>query len=106
MSSPPETSDLPRQLGNYELLDKLAEGGVGAVSRARHNATNQVVAVKVIPAETARNPLLLKRFEQEFRAACLIDHPNVVKALDYCGSAETPFLVMEFVDGETVGQRV
>src|SRR5947209_17525117 len=79
---------------------------MGAVYRGRNRTTGLVVAVKVIPAETARNPLLLKRFEQEFKAATLIDHPNVVKALDYCGTGPTPFLVMEFVDGETLGQKV
>jgi eukaryotic-like serine/threonine-protein kinase len=57
-------------------------------------------------AETAKNPLLLKRFEQEFKAASLIDHPNVVKAMDYCGTGATPFLVMEFVDGESLGARI
>ena len=101
-----ETSRSPRQLGNYDLLALVAEGGMGAVYRGRNRSTGQIVAVKVIPPETARNPLLLKRFEQEFKAATLIDHPNVVKALDYCGTGATPFLVMEFVDGETIGQRV
>jgi eukaryotic-like serine/threonine-protein kinase len=101
-----ETSRSPRQLGNYDLLALIAEGGMGAVYRGRNRATGQIVAVKVIPPETARNPLLLKRFEQEFKAATLIDHPNVVKALDYCGTGATPFLVMEFVDGETLGQKV
>ena len=103
---PSEVSRSPRQLGNYDLLGLIAEGGMGAVYRGRNRTTGQIVAVKVIPPETARNALLLKRFEQEFKAATLIDHPNVVKALDYCGTGPTPFLVMEFVDGETLGQKV
>ena len=95
-----------KTVGNYELLHLIAEGGMGAVWRARNLADDSVVAVKIIPTETARNPLLLRRFEQEFKAASLIDHPHVVKALDYCGTGPTPFLVMEFVDGESLGQRV
>lgn len=94
-----------RQIGNYDLLDLIAEGGMGAVYKGRNRATGEVVAIKIIPPETARNPLMLKRFEQEFRAASLLDHPNVVKALDYCGTGPTPFLVMEYVDGESLGQR-
>lgn len=94
-----------RQIGNYDLIDLIAEGGMGAVYKGRNRATNEIVAIKIIPSETARNPLLLKRFEQEFRAASLIDHPNVVKALDYCGTGSTPFLVMEFVDGDSLGGR-
>ena len=94
-----------KTVGNYELLHLIAEGGMGAVWRARSLHDSSVVAIKIIPAETARNPLLLKRFEQEFKAASLINHPNVVKALDF-GGGVTPFLVMEFVDGESLGQRV
>ena len=95
----------PKLIGAYEVIHKIAEGGMGAVYKARHSVTGEVVAIKVVPADTAKNPLLLKRFEQEFRAASLIDHPNVVKAIEY-GGGPSPYLVMEFVDGESLGQRV
>jgi eukaryotic-like serine/threonine-protein kinase len=101
-----ETGRPLRQLGKYDIIEKIAEGGMGAVYKGRSLATGEVVAIKVLPPETAKNPLLLKRFEQEFRAASLIDHPNVVRAIDYWGTGPTPFLVMEFVDGESLGQRV
>jgi serine/threonine protein kinase len=101
-----ESSLALQQLGSYDLLTKIAEGGMGAVYKGRHRDTGRLVAIKVIPAETVRSPLQIKRFEQEFKAASLIDHPNVVKALDYCGAGPTPFLVLEFVEGETLGQRV
>ncbi|HEY2784177.1 MAG TPA: serine/threonine-protein kinase [Fimbriiglobus sp.] len=99
-------SPTARTIGSYELIEKIAEGGMGAVFKARNRTSGQIVAIKIIPAETARNLTLLKRFEQEFKAARLLNHPNVVKALDYSGSGPTPFLVMEFVDGESLGQRV
>lgn len=95
-----------RQLGEYVLLDKIAEGGMGAVYRGQRTAGGPVVAIKVIPHETARNKLLMKRFEQEFRAAALIDHPNVVRALDYSGAPPVPFLVMEYVPGQSLGEMV
>ncbi len=97
---------VPQQVGNYDLIYKIAEGGMGAVFKAKHTVTGDIVAIKIIPPETAKNPVLLKRFEQEFRAASLFDHPNIVKAIEYCGTATSPFLVMEFVDGESLGQKV
>jgi serine/threonine protein kinase len=100
------TNSNAREIGNYLILSKIAEGGMGAVYRGQHRTTEEIVAIKIIPAETARNPLLLRRFEQEFRAASLIDHPNVVKAIEYCGTGPSPFLVMEFVDGESLGDKV
>lgn len=95
-----------REIGQYELVEKIAEGGMGAVYKGRHRDSQRIVAIKIIPAETARNPVLLKRFEQEFRAASLIDHPNVVKAIEYCGFGPTPFLVMEYVEGLSLGDKV
>ena len=96
----------PTQLGNYDIEVKIAEGGMGTVYKARNRISGDIVAVKVIAAHTAKNPVLLQRFEREFMAAKVLDHPNVVKAIEYCGVGPYPFLVMEFVDGESLGQRV
>jgi serine/threonine protein kinase len=104
----PETSK-PRQLqtvGNYELIEKIAEGGMGAIYRGRQRESGQVVAVKIMPAHMAQNPILLKRFEQEFRAASRLDHPNIVRAIDYGDAGDQPYLVMEFVEGESLGQKI
>lgn len=102
----PGPQDPPALLGSYEVLGKIAEGGMGTVYRARHRATGEVVAVKVVAPGTTRNPVTLQRFEREFTAARGLDHPNVVRAIEYCGTGPSPFLVMEFVDGESLGQRV
>ena len=91
--------------GRYEIEMPLGEGGMGAVYKGRHRTSGQIVAIKIVPPDTAKNQILLKRFEMEFRAASVLNHPNIVKALDYNGVG-TPFLVMEFVDGESLGQRV
>jgi serine/threonine protein kinase len=93
-------------IGSYDILAKIAEGGMGTVYKAQHRETGEVVAIKIVPPTAARNPTLLKRFEREFMTAQKIDHPNVVKALEFNGTCATPFLVMEFVDGESVGQRI
>ncbi|AMV29799.1 Serine/threonine-protein kinase StkP [Gemmata sp. SH-PL17] len=97
---------VPPQLGNYDIVSKIAEGGMGTVYKAKNRTTGEIVAVKVIAPATAKNPILLQRFEREFLAAKVLDHPNVVKALDYSGALPHPFLVMEFVDGLSIGQRI
>src|SRR5437588_13129996 len=89
-----------QSVGNYELLDKIAEGGMGAIYRGRDQRSGAVVAVKIMPPHMAANPVLLKRFEQEFRAASRLDHPNIVRALDYGDAGNSPYLVMEYVEGE------
>ncbi|HVS34150.1 MAG TPA: serine/threonine-protein kinase [Gemmataceae bacterium] len=95
-----------QSVGNYDLLEKIAEGGMGAIWKGRSRISGETVAVKIMPSHMAANPVLLKRFEQEFRAASRLDHPNIVRALDYGESGNTPYLVMEFVEGESLGQRI
>lgn len=93
-------------IGSYDLIAKIAEGGMGTVYKGRHRENGQIVAIKIVPPNMANNRVLLQRFEQEFKAASTLDHPNIVRALDYCGTGSTPFLVMEFVDGESLGQKI
>jgi serine/threonine protein kinase len=95
-----------QSLGKYDLLEKIAEGGMGAIYRGRDRDSGQVVAIKIMPPHMASNPTLLQRFEQEFRAASKLDHPNVVRAIDYNDKGSTPYLVMEFVEGESLGQKI
>ncbi len=98
-------SDL-QSVGNYDLIDKVAEGGMGAVYRAKKRDTGDIVAIKIMPAHMAGNAVLVKRFEQEFRAASRLDHPNIVRALDFGQAGHVPYLVMEFVEGESLGQKL
>jgi serine/threonine protein kinase len=93
-------------VGNYDLVQKVAEGGMGTVYRGRHRTTGQVVAIKIVAPNTIHNAVLQKRFENEFRAASKLSHPNIVRALDYGDTGSSPFLVMEFVEGESLGQKL
>src|SRR5213080_4694471 len=103
----PETSQPSLQsVGGYDLLEKIAEGGMGAIYKGRQRATGQTVAVKVMPRQTAGNQVLLRRFEQEFRAASQLDHPNIIRGIDFGNVNGMPYLVMEFVDGESIGARL
>jgi serine/threonine protein kinase len=93
-------------VGKYDLLAKVAEGGMGAVYRGRNRETGQIVAVKVVAEHMLGNQVILKRFEQEYNAASQLNHPNIVRAMDYGTEGSTPFLVMEFVEGESLGQKL
>ena len=69
-------------IGNYDLLDKIAEGGMGTVYRGKNRSSGDIVAVKIVPPHLLTNAVVVKRFEQEYNVARQIDHPNIVKAID------------------------
>jgi len=94
------------RIGNYDLLEKVAEGGMGTVYKGRHRDTGQIVAVKVIAPHMVGNQVLMKRFFQEYNASRQLDHPNVVRALEFNNTNSTPYMVMEFVEGESLGRKL
>ncbi|HLK62872.1 MAG TPA: protein kinase [Bryobacteraceae bacterium] len=91
-----------RKLGNYEVLDKLGEGGMGEVWRARDSRLNRTVAVKVLPADVAGDPARRQRFEQEARALAALNHPNIVAVYDVGQSEGRAYIVSELVEGESL----
>ena len=95
-----------QSVGNYDLIEKIAEGGMGAVYKGRHRDTGEIVAIKVVAPHMMSNPVLLKRFEKEYNAAKQLNHPNIVRAIEYGTSEFGPYLVMEYVDGETLGRKI
>jgi serine/threonine protein kinase len=96
-----------RCIGNYELLEKIADGGMGSVYRGRDRTSGEIVAVKVLAIQARSDKeVLLKRFEQEFRVARALDHPHLVRALDFGVEGDSPYLVLEFVDGGTLTDRI
>ena len=92
------------RLGQYELLEQIGRGGMGAVYKARHRKLDRIVALKLLPEISFREPQALERFEREMKAIGKLDHPNIVKALDADEVEGTHFLVMEYVDGIDLGQ--
>ncbi len=91
-------------LGQYELLDKLGEGGMGAVYKARHTRLDKIVAVKVLPADRMKDASAVARFEREMRAVGKLDHANIVRAMDAGEVDGMHFLVMEYVKGMDLSQ--
>jgi hypothetical protein len=89
-------------LGNYEILDKLGEGGMGEVWRARDRRLQRMVALKILPQEVAGDAVRRARFEQEARALGALNHPNIVAIYDVGEDAGRAYLVSELVDGESL----
>src|ERR1700677_1028105 len=71
--------------GDYEVISRIAEGGMGTVYKGRHRVTGETVAIKVLSAHMAKNTVMRRRLEQEYNAAHALNHPNIVRALDFCG---------------------
>jgi hypothetical protein len=94
------------RLGPYEILGLIGAGGMGEVYRARDPRLGRDVAVKVLPRGYAKDPERLQRFEQEARAAGQLNHPNVLAIYDVGVAADTPYLVTELLEGETLRQTI
>ncbi|MFO1041967.1 MAG: protein kinase [Planctomycetaceae bacterium] len=86
-------------LGNYVILEKLGQGGMGVVLKAEHRRMKRVVALKVISPAAVKTPDAVKRFHREVEAAAKLTHPNLVIAFDADEANGAHFLVMEFIDG-------
>lgn len=86
-------------LGNYVILGKLGQEGMGVVYKAQHRRMDRLVALKVLSPRITGRPESAQRFEREVQAAAKLTHPNIVKALDAELDGTRRFLVMEYVDG-------
>jgi serine/threonine protein kinase len=87
------------QLGEYQLLEKLGEGGMGTVYKALHTRLRRVVALKVLLRDRRWDERAVARFDREMAAVGAVDHPNVVRAMDAREVEGTRFLVTEYVEG-------
>ena len=89
-------------IGRYRVLDKIGEGGMGVVYRARDSTLGREVAIKVLRPEAGSHADRVRRFSQEARAASALNHPNIVTVHDAGEFEDGPFLVMELIGGESL----
>ena len=94
------------RLGPYEILAPLGSGGMGEVYRARDTRLERVVAIKVLPSGVADHPERRERFEREARAIASLNHPHICAIYDVGHQDGVDFLVMEYLEGETLAQRL
>src|SRR5215469_7977390 len=94
------------KLGPYEIQSLLGAGGMGEVYRARDTRLDRSVAIKVLASHLSSSPELKQRMEREARAISSLNHPNICHLYDLGSQNSTDYLVMEFLEGETLGERL
>ncbi len=94
------------KLGRYEIRSKIGEGGMGEVYLALDTELDRTVAIKILPAALASDPQRLQRFIQEAKAASALNHPHILTIHEIGATGDTRFIATEFIDGETLRQRI
>src|SRR5690348_2466641 len=94
------------KLGPYEVVAPIGAGGMGEVYRARDTRLDRTVAIKVLSSALTITPELKARFEREARAISALNHPHICHLYDVGSENGTEFLVMEFLEGESLSDRI
>ncbi|HEX8712394.1 MAG TPA: protein kinase [Terracidiphilus sp.] len=109
-TTPPDATSAPaaspQQIGHYQVVAKIGEGGMGVVYRARDTRLNREVAIKVLPRAFAEDPYRMARFEREAQLLASLNHPKIASIYGLEESGATRALVMELVEGPTLAERI
>lgn len=107
MSSPASSRSRRHTLGQYEyVFPPIGSGSMGAVYKGLDTKTGRTVALKVLPPQSASNPLLVHRFQREAKNGMRLNHENIAAIYDFTNDKDTYFLVMEFVDGTNLHEHI
>src|SRR5665647_3611715 len=93
-------------LNRYELLEKIGEGGMGIVYKAKCHLLNRFVAVKILKTELSSDEDFVARFKREGTSAASLSHPNIVNVHDVGTENNINFIVMEYINGKTLKQLI
>ncbi|MGE5194680.1 MAG: serine/threonine-protein kinase [Deltaproteobacteria bacterium] len=98
----PDPADLAPCFLHLEILELLGQGGMGAVYKARQRQLNRIVALKILPSESAADPAFAERFSREAQALAQLNHPHIVAVHEFGQANGLYYFVMEFVDGSNL----
>ncbi|MDO8753031.1 MAG: serine/threonine-protein kinase, partial [Anaerolineales bacterium] len=93
-------------VGPYRVMEQLGQGGMATVYKAYHAALDRYVALKVLHPVFGEDPNFEARFQREARLVAKLEHPNIVPIYDYAEHGKQPYLVMKFIEGETLKARM
>src|ERR1700722_4139737 len=94
---PPGVAEVAQMFPQLEIIALLGKGGMGAVYKARQPGLDRLVALKILPPQTANGPGFVERFNREARALARLNHPNIVTVYEFGQVNGLPFFIMEFV---------
>ena len=94
--------EIGENVGAYRVMEKLGRGGMATVYKAYHANLDRYVALKVLHPAFLEDPNVLARFQREARLVARLEHPNIVPVYDFADHEEQPYLVMKYIEGETL----
>jgi serine/threonine protein kinase len=100
----PALEELAKHFPQFEILELLGKGGMGMVYKARQPQLDRIVALKILPRDTAKDPAFAERFQREAKALARLNHPNIVAIFDFGQSGDYFYFLMEYVEGANLRQ--